>query len=67
LRKTVTESPREKIGLGWIIAIVALLALLAAGIMFYLQMSAPLREQPRHAFRPELGIRAMERIVRSIT
>jgi hypothetical protein len=45
----MTDSTSEPIGKGWIIAIVALLALVVLGIALYLRMSAPIRTQPRRA------------------
>ena len=42
-RLTMEMPPGDKIGRNWIIAIVALLALLVLGIVLYLMMSAPIR------------------------
>ncbi len=44
---SVTEPDAIKIGRGWVIAIAALLVLLILGIVLYLRMSAPLRQQPK--------------------
>jgi len=41
------EPTTEPIGKSWMIAIVALLAALLIGIVLYLRMGAPLREQPK--------------------
>ena len=59
----VSESPREEIGINWIIAIAALLMLLVVSVVFYLRMSAPLHSQPKRTgllsrARENLTIRA---------
>lgn len=44
----MTEREAKDIGRGWVIAIAALLVLLILGIVLYLRMSAPLRQQSKH-------------------
>ncbi len=44
---SMTEPDARDIGRGWIIAIAALVVLLILGIVLYLRMSAPLKQQPK--------------------
>ncbi|MGI6296785.1 MAG: hypothetical protein ACOX3G_11965 [Armatimonadota bacterium] len=43
----MVDQESGEIGRGWVVAIVALVVLLILGIVLYLRMSAPLKQQPK--------------------